>query len=262
MKYAFALWLAAGACALEPGEGFAHLEPGTLVVGLEIGVARELGENQLLTDQAYRVQLAECALTVDRFELQTRGPSGVGGAEVRFDPADPPPGYGACHGGHCHREDGGLASYEEIQSELAGGQPRWETLARVVLERDVDLLEGGRLALASYEPLPELPAAVIGRAVLRLQRLRCRGSATGDALPHGRTFDLDLPLVAAVATTLDQAVERDGPAAFTPEARLRVRGTLFDGLDFSEEPGALREHAIESVLAASTLTVRLNGRKD
>jgi FKBP-type peptidyl-prolyl cis-trans isomerase len=39
-------------------------------------------------------------------------------AEIVFDPANPPPGYGNCHRNHCHRLGGGVASYAQVMQEM------------------------------------------------------------------------------------------------------------------------------------------------
>jgi len=38
--------------------------------------------------------------------------------EVIFDPRDPPPGFTTCHRNHCHREGGGVASYDQVMKEI------------------------------------------------------------------------------------------------------------------------------------------------
>jgi hypothetical protein len=39
-------------------------------------------------------------------------------AEVIFDPRNPPPGFTKCHRNHCHREGGGVASYQQVMDEI------------------------------------------------------------------------------------------------------------------------------------------------
>ena len=38
--------------------------------------------------------------------------------EVVFDVKNPPPGFTVCHRNHCHREGGGVASYEQVMKEI------------------------------------------------------------------------------------------------------------------------------------------------
>ncbi|MEE2788329.1 MAG: FKBP-type peptidyl-prolyl cis-trans isomerase [Myxococcota bacterium] len=41
-----------------------------------------------------------------------------GKKEVVFDPRNPPPGFTLCHRNHCHREGGGVASYQQVMTEI------------------------------------------------------------------------------------------------------------------------------------------------
>lgn len=256
--------LMASGCALEEGGGFARLEPGTLRAALEIGAARELAENLLLTDQGYRVELSSCRLQLESFELQTLTEGGNGGSE-RFDPANPPDGYSLCHGGHCHADDGSLPSYDEIQTRLAGGPASWSPVARVALDAELDLLAPSREALTGWEPAEELPEAVIGRAVLRARQLDCVGRIAGARLAEPLPLEVSLPLSKTrLRAALDLAISRDGPERVTPEVRLQIDGTLFDGLDFAAraeagrvELGGEDAEALEGLVGAAALTVRL-----
>ena len=38
--------------------------------------------------------------------------------EVVFDPRNPPAGFTSCHRNHCHREGGGVASYQQVMQEI------------------------------------------------------------------------------------------------------------------------------------------------
>lgn len=38
--------------------------------------------------------------------------------EVVFDPTNPPPGWRLCHRNHCHHEDGRVASYQQVMTEM------------------------------------------------------------------------------------------------------------------------------------------------
>lgn len=260
---------AATSCALEDGGGFARLEPGTLRAAIQIGAARELAEHSLLTDEGYRVELTRCRLALEDFELQQLDAAG-GGESARFDPANPPDGYSLCHGGHCHAADGSLPSYDEVQAQLGGGAASWKPVARVALEYELDLLAPAHKNLVRYEPAPELPESVIGRAELRANELACEGWVEGDALVEPLALDVALPLsAAALRVPLDQEVSRDGPETLTPEVRLRIDGTLFDGLDFAALANGGRveldgsdPQALESFFGAATLTVQLRPGKD
>lgn len=83
-------------------------------------------------DATDRVTSSGALVTVERLEVQVDALSielgalalttGGGGASA-FDPASPPEGYGLCHAGHCHADDGSLVPYETIAAELGEGTP-------------------------------------------------------------------------------------------------------------------------------------------
>jgi hypothetical protein len=105
-------------CALDRGSGFSTLDGATLEVGLKPGAARDLGDGKVLTDQGYEVTIERAVVLVQGMQLQKVD----GTRDLSFDRANPPQGYGSCHSEHCHRDDGALVSYEEIELELLGGQ--------------------------------------------------------------------------------------------------------------------------------------------
>ena len=38
--------------------------------------------------------------------------------EIVFDPRNPPAGFTVCHRNHCHRSEGGVASYQQVMDEI------------------------------------------------------------------------------------------------------------------------------------------------
>ena len=46
------------------------------------------------------------------------GQTKMSSEEVVFDVKNPPPGFTVCHRNHCHREGGGVASYQEVMEEI------------------------------------------------------------------------------------------------------------------------------------------------
>ncbi len=38
--------------------------------------------------------------------------------EIVFDPRNPPAGFTVCHRNHCHRSEGGVASYQQVMNEI------------------------------------------------------------------------------------------------------------------------------------------------
>ncbi|MGD8863920.1 MAG: hypothetical protein PVI30_28150 [Myxococcales bacterium] len=225
------------ACALDAGSGFATLGEGELQVELSPGPARDLGDGRLLTDLGYEVTLERAELEVDAVRLSELS-GGGGGGDVSFDPANPPPGYSLCHGGHCHADDGSLPSYEEVQAALAGGEAQLQTLVSVSLRRTLSLLPGETVALADYEPSRELPEGSLDRLDVALTGLSLRGDVRGPGLSGPVELRVSLALQEVLGEPLAISLDRDGPAILTPRVGIRLDGSLFDGLDFA----ALREN--------------------
>lgn len=133
---------------------------------------------------------------------------------VSFDPADPPEGYSLCHNGHCHKDDGTLPTYEQIEAELAGDAAEWTDELRTAAG---DAESGGGSVGLLRSPTA-LPVATIGRALVDLDGLEVdRGGGPLALGPVELPADFSLP------------VDRDAP----PRARLRVTVTV--------DPGAIPE---------------------
>jgi hypothetical protein len=114
-----ALWIPG--CAFEEGNPWGRADLG-LVLDFQPVDGRLTPEGRLKTASDYAVALDRLSVRVDAMSL-VLGASGES-ALGEFDPANPPEGYGLCHGGHCHADDGRLVSYEEIAAEMgaeAGG---------------------------------------------------------------------------------------------------------------------------------------------
>jgi hypothetical protein len=218
-------------CTADAGHGFASLQPGAISAELRPSPARDLGDDTILTDVGYHVQLARARLHVTRVTLlELAAGAGSGGT---FDPAHPPPGFSLCHGGHCHAEDGSTPSYEEIQAMLAGGSASFSPIVTIPVDRELDLLTAGSADLDAFEPSAELPRAVIARLEVELARFEIAAVVSGGELEDEAELALTLPLTEPIAQTLSQTIDRDSPARLTPTVRLRIDGTLFDGLHFA-----------------------------
>ncbi len=243
-------------CTFAPGGGWVTLERATLDAALVPGEARDLGEDRVLSDLAWTVQLHSLWLELGEVELQEL----QGGLGASFDPADPPAGYSLCHGGHCHASDGSLVSYAEIEAELAGGGASWQTVVWLPVERELDLL-GGEVLELDVLPSPELPMADLGRLGVAATRLELEASASVEGSDEVQLM-VDLPLGGAFSADLDLRVDRDQSPRIQLDLTLEPGGTLFDGLDFanlatdgvleitsSDDPGA------EALTAALLSTV-------
>ena len=236
-------------CALDAGEGFAVLEP-TVSAGYTPLPSRDAGNGfqQLASD--FQVRLDAAALGVDHVALLTSGSSGGGGGGTggTFDPANPPPGYSLCHGGHCHRDDGALVDYEDIQAEMnGGGATAPTTVAALHVDDELDLL-ASETREPECEPDCELPRTTVTRARWDVTALRLQGVVRDNrATPRFQgelPFRLDLaveggegeeeaePLV-TLNGVLDVPSDRENEPRVKLALALVMTPTLFDGLDWA-----------------------------
>ncbi len=222
------------ACTFTPGTAFGRLDGATAELRFEPGEARDLGDRTVLTDQVQELRVERLALQVEAIELQE-----LGGAAADFDPADPPEGYGLCHGGHCHAEDGSLVSYEEIIAELSGGAPVFEAIIAAPVDAEVDLWAGGPGELGLDGLL--LPRADIRRLEIRAARYL----GEGEERTSGARVAWDLTLPASFAASVELPIDRDEPEGLTVQIELRLDGRLFDGVDFSALDGVLIDDAAQ-----------------
>ncbi|WP_164016943.1 hypothetical protein [Pyxidicoccus trucidator] len=239
-------------CALDAGEGFAVLEP-TVSAGYTPLPSRDVGNGfqQLASD--YQVRVDAAALGVSHVELLSAatGGGGGGGGGGTFDPANPPPGYSLCHGGHCHRDDGALVDYEDIQAELdGGGGSSAVTLAALHVDAELDLLASETLT-PECEPDCELPRGTVSRARWDVTALRLQGVVKDRrATPRfegERPFRLDLaveggeeaePLM-ELSAPLDIPSDREHKPRVLLALALSLSPTVFDALDWAAAtPGA------------------------
>jgi hypothetical protein len=114
----------------------------------------------------------EVQVTSASAALGSLGLINTGSAALNFDPAEPPPGYSLCHGGHCHADDGRLVPYEEIAAELAGGGAPAPVLTFEV--GPLELIPGGAATLDCDGPC-DAPLAEIGRVDLAVAGLDIAG---------------------------------------------------------------------------------------
>lgn len=232
-------------CAFGPGTGFATLRGAELVAAFVPGEARDLGGDVVLTDQGFEVRLDRFEVDADGIELlELEG--GVAGA---FDPADPPPGYSLCHGGHCHADDGALVSYAEIEAELAGDGAALVPIVSFPLD-GLDLLAGVEAELRP-RPGPELPEARITIVRLLASAVRLEGEVAGVG-----PLVVDLPLGPVDGGT-ELVVDRSAPAALRLAIGWTVDGTLLDGIDLDDPAAPLADELFANLgAAAPTLEVR------
>lgn len=268
------LWVAlsCSACAFDPGEPIGRVVP-ALSVALDLPEGRLVG-GRWVTANDYAFEVANFDVVVAGFSVGLSASAAT--SAVAFDPAAPPEGYGLCHGGHCHADDGRLVPYEEIEAELAGGGAK--------AEESVTLMpEGSALALTlDGVPVPvtlgacpdqcAVGAVRLVSATADLERLRVVGTVfdrrPGDAArlpPEGLPIALEIPVGAALVAPIAGAFGLDEPASAQVTATLLIQQTLFDSIDFASlvSPGgapagdALLE-ALSKAAASSVLDVTVS----
>lgn len=230
------LLLLAG-CAWDEGEGFAVLEPTVRAI-----YAPEEGREVYPGFQAlasnYQVRVSAAALRLERVELIPRR---VSSGPVRFDPANPPPGYSLCHGGHCHRDDGALIPYEDIEAELGGGGAVTQPLITLPVG-DVNLLNYTPVEV-SCEPDCELPQAELATGRWAITALRLEGlvrdGLTTPRITGEQPFLLDLASaaggspVAVIEGELDVPSDREHEPRVVLRLQLDIPSRIFDAVDWA-----------------------------
>ncbi|HEY8944937.1 MAG TPA: hypothetical protein VIM73_11780 [Polyangiaceae bacterium] len=251
------------ACTFEDGHGFTTVRDARLAVAFEPG-AREF-EGAILTADGHRLRIDSFRLRAVRVELQEleRG-SAAGG---QFDPANPPPGYSLCHGGHCHAEDGRLVDYAEVEAELDGGGARFLPVAAFPVARSLDVLGAEDTPLDRVDPSPELPQASLRRVSVFAERIEISGTLSSPLGDDFQPFSVALAVPLVFASGIDVESSREGPEVLRPQIALEIDGTLFDGVDWSsletdgeirvEDPDSSAALAVLSNLAASEVTLTL-----
>jgi hypothetical protein len=256
--FSLALLPLVSGCAWDAGHGFATVEAASLEARFEPGAARAI-DGGFQTDLGYAVTLEELSLEVEELGFDTLATAGG-----TFDPANPPPGYTLCHGGHCHHEDGRLVPYAEVEAEVAAGGG----FSRVVTfdaSRTADLLDPEQQMLAEGAPSNELPRTSLRRVVVGIERFELRGVVSyGDLAPR----DVHVVLKSGVGldSPYELVIDEEGLGTIALGATLSLDATLFDGVDFAALPdeeldttnpdGALGD-AVVSGLGNAEISVRM-----
>ena len=171
---AVALAALTGSCAVDRGRGFGTLEEATLTARLETGDGHSPDE-PLETELGYFVRLSDVRLQVGGVGLLALRNEALETSDG-FDPANPPPGYTLCHGGHCHAEDGSLVDYADIEAELGeSGEAQTVSVVSMPCEHELDLYALRRIELDTVLPSRELPRTQLDRAEVWVRRLRVSG---------------------------------------------------------------------------------------
>jgi hypothetical protein len=231
------LGLALGGCAWEPGQGFAVVEP-TVRAAYEPLADRAAGDGYQRLSSDYQVRVDSASMKVPTIELISSA-SGPGGA---FNPANPPPGYTLCHGGHCHREDGALIPYEQVAAEMGGGGGSSAVVTLPVGE-PLNLL-APEVRAVDCEPGCALPETQVSQGRWGVESLHLEGTVRDGRvpprIPGERRFRLDFTPaassdepVAVLAGTVDLPSDRSTPPRAKLDLNLVLTAGLFDSLDWS-----------------------------
>jgi hypothetical protein len=231
----FLFGLALGGCAWGPGQGFAVVEP-TVRVSYEAQPARDARDGYQKLASDFQVRLDSASMQLDGIELVAIS-SGSGGG---FDPANPPPGYSLCHGGHCHRDDGALIDYEQIAAELGGGGGS-STVVTLPVQDELNLL-APETRVVGCEPECALPQTQVSRGRWGIKTLRITGTVRDGRVPpriaNERLFMLNLMLrgsdapVAVLTGEVDLPSDRENPPEAKVALRLALTAQLFDTVDW------------------------------
>lgn len=209
-------------CALDAGQPYGALEA-RVEATVVTPPGRDAGDGWQRAGDEFEIRIDELVIEGHHIELID-----VGDAALAFDPANPPPGYSACHDGHCHSEEtGGLVSYEEISAELAGGGG--QTVVAALPVGLLDLHSGVTRSL-DCEPSCDLPRSHIGQAILEVESMRASGlvrdSRELPRLPGQVEWSVEIDEEIAVFdhdidVVLDRSSDPDLAITFTVEGSAR-----------------------------------------
>ncbi len=227
-------------CAFDAGEGFAVLEP-SVEAAYTPQSGRDAGEGYQALASDFQLRMDTGAVSLGSIDLQA---SSGGGGATTFDPSSPPPGYTLCHGGHCHREDGALVDYEDVQAELnGGGGSTTVTVASLPVDAELDLLSPAARGLGC-EPGCELGRTSLSRGRWSVTGLRLTGSVRdgrvparfAGALPFRFTATVtgaEAEPVAVLTGDLDVPSDRENAPRVALGLKLELTPALFDVVDWS-----------------------------
>jgi len=248
-------------CAWSAGGGFAEIKPtSALTVKLAMSKGRIDNSGRWITNNGYAITFDGGAIAFATASVALiGGSSGSGG--IAFSPARPPAGYSLCHAGHCHRTDGALIPYAEVEADLIRGAGGVATRSVAALVWDfagtaVKPAQDTARSLTGCTPSCFLPRGTVAGADLTLTALTAAGTAEAlpgsPALSSGKlawTLGLKDPLT--FRGNVIQAIDRDNSAAFKLDGTLALSDKLFDGIDWAAFASAPRI-AVESSPAALT----------
>ena len=235
---------ATSGCAVEPGSPWGRLELVPTVV-FAPGPDRLSEQGELLTVNDEAVKIDKLRLRIARIS----GTIAANAVSTTFDPAKPPPGYSLCHNGHCHKDDGTLPTYEEIQLELAGGEDAGAKVSWDTTSDWVTLAASGQaLPLGDCAPSCDMDRGKLVAWRLAITGLEITGSArsTGKtgAMQTARPFTLTstepfaIPVPTTIAFSRDELPRASVAMTIDPGARMFDKTKLADTALGGALPGA------------------------
>lgn len=242
-------------CAWGPGTGYATLEGSPVAFRLPMAEGRLDSAGRWKTSNGYLVGVADhvVRLELGNLVLQAPGQAGTAARGGTFDPANPPPRYSNCHSGHCHRDDGALIDYADIQAEMNGGAAAAAPTSVAALQPSatevaVPLGQEATVSFGGCQPDCFLDPGPVDRAALTVKRLRASGvveagPGTGPLGAQPRMWQLDMPLSALTRPSeVTATISRQGPAMLRLGGRLTLTAKLLDGIDWERlaaQPGTI-----------------------
>ncbi|MNS53348.1 hypothetical protein D3C72_861010 [compost metagenome] len=163
-----------------------------------------------------------------------------------FDPANPPPGYSLCHGGHCHRDDGALVDYADIPVGTGAAPASKRLMVLTPTSRVAFVPLGGEAVLNSFncrgvDGACAFDQGTADSATLYVEALQAYGQVTaGPGLAAVGTGSVDWVLdleqfsqpSSFKAGMPPRVIDRLGPADLRFTGRLQVTERLFDGIQW------------------------------
>lgn len=227
-------------CAFDAGENFAVLEP-TVEASYTPLPRRDAGDGYQALASDFQLRMDSGAVGLGSIDLLA---SSGGGGSTTFDPSSPPPGYTLCHNGHCHRDDGALVDYADIEAELGGGGgSTTTTVANLPVQTEFDLLTPETVGV-TCRPGCELGRTTLSRGRWSVTRLRMSGSVRDGRVPARFAGALPFRFTAAATGAeatpvvlltgdLDVPADRDNKPRVSLGLKLALTPTLFDAVDWS-----------------------------
>jgi len=222
------------ACAFDDGNPWGQV---TMSVSAGFDDAGRQKSDGLHTSKDYVVVLDNLDLGLVAATVNTSSDN----VTLSFDPANPPEGYGLCHNGHCHADDGRLVDYADIEAELAGGAASGQSLVQLI-DATPNLLDDKNVALGQCSDGCELGRGFLQTVGLQVGTLGVSGRVFDTRTPS-RLPEAGLPLTGEIAldTTLSSAISgqvgRDDPAGIDVNVRLMAAAPMFDSIDFAAVAG-------------------------